>query len=238
MLSLEKLYGNLQCAYHLVQDKSPGDKARPYIPALTPDGFVKLMILLIRAFPDQESSRLSRVICDLPLEAVPNDWMAETGTRERLPRQISKHLFPAQHNENALQLLTGAVRACKQATSRNSSSPPRNTQNAPPPLIHSDARSRQEHLSRYARDRGEAVVEVPRPLRSSPDRRPTDSRDERSSRYTRSHARQESPRRRRHERSGSREPERERHRRDRRWTMDSTEEGRHRHRDERGSRGR
>lgn len=249
MRALETLYLDMQCDYHLVQDSSPGTKERPYIPALTPEGFVQWMIVIIRAFPDQEASRLCRVIADLPLEAVPEDPEDESGSRERLPRQISKHLFPSQPNEGALQLVTEAIRVWKHSVgserqppplSRSASSTARSNagQNLAPPLIHSDPKSREEHLSRYRRDRdSDVVVEVPRSKRGTLDRRATDAGDDRSSRYVKSYSRQESPRRpKKFERDDSREPERGMYRKDRRWTMDGSEGTRYRKRDGRGSR--
>ena len=46
------------------------------------------MIQQIQAFPDQEAKRLGQVLAELPIEA--------DGTSERLPKQLSRHLLPAE----------------------------------------------------------------------------------------------------------------------------------------------
>ncbi|KAJ6788309.1 hypothetical protein PWT90_05121 [Aphanocladium album] len=226
MHNLEQLYLDVQCDYHLVQDNAPGRKDHPYIPALTPEGFVQWTVMLMRAFPSHEATRLSRVIVDLPLEAVTKDPLAEPERRERLPRQISRHLFPIEPNRDAAQLVERAMQAAAGGRAPVVQSPP------PPPLIHSDARSRQEHLNRCRRDyESDMMMDVPRPKRMSPER------EGRSSRYVRSHMRQESPRReKRLERRDNREPERERPLRDRGMSLDGYDDARYRRRDRRGSR--
>ncbi|KAJ3488674.1 hypothetical protein NLG97_g6156 [Lecanicillium saksenae] len=223
---LEQLYLDVQCDYHLVQDNATGRKERPYIPALTPEGFVQWTVVLMRAFPSHEAARLSRVIAELPLEAVANDPLAEPERRERLPRQISRRLFPIEPNRDAAQVVSRAMQAATGARPQVVQNPP------PPPLIHSDARSRQEHLNRCRRDYdGEMMMDVPRPKRTSPER------ESGSSRYNRSYARQESPRReKRPERRDTREPEREKPRRDRGLSLDGYDDVRYRRRDRRGSR--
>ncbi|TQW00329.1 hypothetical protein IF1G_00260 [Cordyceps javanica] len=238
MSNLEKLYLSLQCDFHLVQDNLPGPKKWPCIPALTPEGFVQWNVMLIRAYPDQEAARLARVFADVPLEAVPEDPSLEYDDQRarRLPRQISRHLFPSEPNPSELQLLTGAIRDWKQAAPGPDRPPPAQVvQNPPPPLIHSDARSRQEHLNRCRRDyESEAAVLVPQGSR----RMGAEEREGRSSRYAKPHARPESPRRgsKRYERRDSKEFERDRRRGDRRWSADSYEESRYRRREPRGSR--
>lgn len=242
MSAVEALYLDMQCDYHLVQDTCPGEKSRAHVPALTPEGFIQWAIVLIRAFPEQEASRLARVITDLPLEAVREDPELESGPRERLPRQISKHLFPRQPNESALKLVTESIREWERragadrpphfsrSTSHRGSA--RVVQNPPPPLVHSDAKSREEHLNRSGRDwKEQGVAEVPRPKRPSPER------EGRSSKYERSHDRQESPKQSKRYNSGdSRDAEGDRHRPDRRWTIDGSDGSRHRRREGRSSR--
>ncbi|KAJ4151024.1 hypothetical protein LMH87_011744 [Akanthomyces muscarius] len=256
MRSLEDLYADMKCHYHLVKDDPSDPKERACIPALTPDGFVMWTLKLICAYPDQEAARLARVIADVPLDAVSEDPSLECeGQRTRLPRQISRHLFPAEPDPDVLHLVTRAVRSWKHDTPGSDRPPPpspplphatsctgggriaqvivQSHSALPPPLIHSDARSRQEHLNRCRRDY-ESEVEIVVPGARNPDREGC-----RSSRYTRVHTRQESPRRsskRYTRRSGDKESERDRRRGDRRWSDDGYEESRCRRREGRGSR--
>jgi hypothetical protein len=114
MRSLENLYLDLQCDYHLVQDhRVPGAKPRATIPGLTPEGFVKWTLLLIRSFPDKEAVRLGAVVEACALEAVTLDSGGGGGggaaACERLPRQISRHLFPDTLHEEAMRLVTQSV---------------------------------------------------------------------------------------------------------------------------------
>lgn len=74
----------------------------PHIPSLTPSGFEKWMVCQITAFPEQEAQRLGRVIADLPIIA---DGSFLDDKPERLPRQLSRHLFPAEHNSIAHNLV-------------------------------------------------------------------------------------------------------------------------------------
>ncbi|OAA47375.1 hydroxyproline-rich glycoprotein DZ-HRGP [Beauveria brongniartii RCEF 3172] len=262
MSRLEKLYLSLQCDFHLVQASSPGPKKWPCIPALTPEGFVQWNVMLIRAFPDQEAARLARIFADIALEAAPEDPSVEcssssSSSSARLPRQISRHLLPAEANLDEVHLVTSAIRDWRHATSPDSrpSAPARagtgsGGQN-PPPLIHSDSRSRQEHLHRCRRDYENEAVEIVVPHGSSSSSSSSSKRgDERegrsSTRYVKSHnARPESPRRgskryvvRRDGKELERERERERERRrgDRRWSDDGQEESRYRRREGRASR--
>ncbi|OAQ97066.1 hypothetical protein LLEC1_00952 [Akanthomyces lecanii] len=254
MRSLEDLYADTKCHYHLVKDDPSDPKERACIPALTPDGFVMWTLRLICAYPDQEAARLARVIADVPLDAVPEDPSLECkDQRTRLPRQISRHLFPAEPDPDVLHLVTRAVRSWKHDTPGSERPLPlshatscagggggrvahvivQNPSTLPPPLVHSDARSRQGHLNRCRRDYENDVEIV------VPGARSTERDGCRSSRYTRAHAKQESPRRsskRYTRRSGDKESDRDRHRGDRRWGDDGYDESRCRRREGSGSR--
>ncbi|KAH8720375.1 hypothetical protein HC256_000771 [Beauveria bassiana] len=261
MSRLEKLYLSLQCDFHLVQASSPGPKKWPCIPALTPEGFVQWNVMLIRAFPDQEAARLGRIFADIALEAAPEDPSVEYSSEQqrggaRLPRQISRHLLPAEANLDEVHLVTSAIRDWRHATSPDSrpSAPARAATGSggqnQPPLIHSDSRSRQEHLHRCRRDYENEVAEIVVPhgsSNSSSKRR--EERDGRSyTRYVKLHnARPESPRRaskryvvrrdgKESEREREWERERERRRGDRRWSDDGGEESRYKRREGRTSR--
>lgn len=95
--NLENLYQDLHCNYWLVSSR-PGSKSTPCVPALTPAGFADWMIQQIQAFPDQEAKRLNRVIAELPIEADGQD-----GKSERLPKQLSRHLLPADRDRGIHQ---------------------------------------------------------------------------------------------------------------------------------------
>ncbi|KAH7160727.1 hypothetical protein EDB81DRAFT_923851 [Dactylonectria macrodidyma] len=101
--SLEYLYQDLQCSYHLVQGRP---HSTPRIPALTPTGFEAWMVGLIQAFPDQEAKRLSYIVAELPIAA---DGPLQDGKAERLPKQLSRHLLPASHHREVHELVTLAV---------------------------------------------------------------------------------------------------------------------------------
>jgi hypothetical protein len=77
---LSDLYQDLSCQHHLIQESS--DK-RPMIPGLTPAGFAHWMTTWILAYPDQEASRLEKVVVSMPIDA---DGETVDGKPERLPK--------------------------------------------------------------------------------------------------------------------------------------------------------
>ncbi|RSL65100.1 hypothetical protein CEP51_013041 [Fusarium floridanum] len=101
--NLETLYQHLRCENHLVQRRPTG---MPHIPSLTPSGFERWMICQIQTFPDQEAKRLNRVIADLPITA---DGPLVDGKPERLPKQLSRHLFPADRQRETHDLVVNAI---------------------------------------------------------------------------------------------------------------------------------
>ncbi|KHN97737.1 uncharacterized protein MAM_04126 [Metarhizium album ARSEF 1941] len=101
--SLERLYQDLSCEYHLVQDHH--HSARPFIPALTPAGLQTWLTAFIQASPDCESRRLQAILTDVPLEA---DHQG-TAPAERLPKQLSRHLFPAYRSDRAYRDIACAL---------------------------------------------------------------------------------------------------------------------------------
>ena len=107
--SLEGLYASLGCEYHLAPSSTAAG-ARPSTPALTPRGFERWMTLFMRAYPEREARRLDAAVASLPLEA---DGFGGDGgrRRERLPRQLSRHLLPARRHERSFDRLVGAVEA-------------------------------------------------------------------------------------------------------------------------------
>lgn len=81
----------------------PNSRVRPLIPALTPAGFVKWVIMSIYAYPDEEAQRLHAIMSLLPIDAEID------GQRERLPKQLSRHLLPARPDKTARRNLDEAV---------------------------------------------------------------------------------------------------------------------------------
>lgn len=97
------LYLDLGCSYHLVQ-ASPG--LPPRVPGLTPDGFVRWMVLHLQAFPDGVARRLDRIVSDFPLDIV----SVLDGKAERLPKQLSRYLLPRVPDGYIRSLLQQAVK--------------------------------------------------------------------------------------------------------------------------------
>ncbi len=77
---LSELYQDLDCQHHLVQEETYNP---PVIPGLTPIGFAHWMTTWILAYPDQEASRLEKVVVSLPIDA---DGQTVDGKPERLPK--------------------------------------------------------------------------------------------------------------------------------------------------------
>ncbi|PQE29613.1 hydroxyproline-rich glyco DZ-HRGP protein [Rutstroemia sp. NJR-2017a BBW] len=100
---ISKLYQDLGCQHHLVQDDN---NSAPTIPALTPLGFAHWMTIQISAYPDEESKRLEKVVLALPINA---DGPMVDGKPERLPKQISRHLLPSVEDRESQKLLKTAI---------------------------------------------------------------------------------------------------------------------------------
>ncbi|TWU75699.1 hypothetical protein ED733_007473 [Metarhizium rileyi] len=115
--ALELLYQDLSCEYHLIQDHH--HSARPYIPALTPAGLQTWLTAFIQASPDSESYRLQQILLDTPLEA---DHQSPVPA-ERLPKQLSRHLFPSHRNDRIYRDVVRAIDDWDKCTG-SSSEPP------------------------------------------------------------------------------------------------------------------
>ncbi|UNI16089.1 hypothetical protein JDV02_002561 [Purpureocillium takamizusanense] len=116
--SLKCLYQDLRCDYYLIHGSGhPRDRAQPPIPGLTADGFADWMANFMQATPDIEARRLSRVAASLPIE-VPFVGGARSSRHhppERLPRQLSRHLFPSRPHERLRQRVSNSVMEWDQA---------------------------------------------------------------------------------------------------------------------------
>ncbi|ESZ96847.1 hypothetical protein SBOR_2768 [Sclerotinia borealis F-4128] len=100
---ISKLYQDLGCQHHLVQEDS---HSSPTIPALTPLGFAHWMTIQISAYPSEESERLGKVVLALPINA---DGQMVDGKPERLPKQISRHLLPDLGDRDSEKLMRTAM---------------------------------------------------------------------------------------------------------------------------------
>ncbi|KAB5582728.1 hypothetical protein GE09DRAFT_1049702 [Coniochaeta sp. 2T2.1] len=102
-IGLEDIYRDLGCEYYLIPKDA---KSRPSVPSLTPSGFAKWMTANILAYPDAEAKRLNHIVSELPINA-DGPWH---GITERLPKQISRHLFPEKPDRKARRLLDDVLR--------------------------------------------------------------------------------------------------------------------------------
>lgn len=96
------LYDDLGCQYHLTQKDA---RSRPSIPALTPRGFSRWLLVNLRAYPNEEFQRLSDVVVTIPV-SITN---THDGKLERMPRKISRHILPRNPDINARKLLDEAL---------------------------------------------------------------------------------------------------------------------------------
>lgn len=192
MRLLEMLYLDLKCEFHLVQDSS-SEPSRPYIPALTPRGFIRWISLLIKAFPDKEVHRFSIIAQDVALEAVRTD----DSKPERLPRQLSHHLFPSSRNQKTYDFVTEEIKYWKQSLS----TPVTATSPVKPNITHEPAsappRMYRQLSRRDSNSSTDAVVCVPRQTNRSnadgKDRNRSPPQSSRPPRRERSRNREPSP---------------------------------------------
>lgn len=124
------MYQDLGCEYYLIPKDA---KSRPSIAALTPSGFARWMIANIVAYPDTEARRLNHIVSELPINA-DGPW---DGITERLPKQISRRLFPDKAEKKTRRLLDGVVRDYVEEflPPIPKQSPPSRRRQEPPPRI-------------------------------------------------------------------------------------------------------
>ncbi|TLD08910.1 uncharacterized protein PgNI_07568 [Pyricularia grisea] len=96
------LYDDLGCQYHLTQKDA---RSRPSVPALTPKGFARWLLVNMQAYPNEEFQRLSDVVLATPI----NITNTHDGKLERMPRKISRHTLPRKPDTNARKLLDEAL---------------------------------------------------------------------------------------------------------------------------------
>ncbi|KAL9044311.1 MAG: hypothetical protein Q9214_002542, partial [Letrouitia sp. 1 TL-2023] len=118
--SISRMYRDLECQHHLVQERY---HERPDIPGLTPIGFERWVTILIQAHPEEEYKRLQKAVLDMPISN-PDD------RKERFPKEISRRLFPGSGDEQVLGRLETAIRE-----HANVDLPKRSTQREPSPIL-------------------------------------------------------------------------------------------------------
>ena len=97
--SISRMYRDLECQHHLVQERYD---ERPDIPGLTPIGFEKWATLLIQAHPEEEFERLQKTVLDMPI-CNPDD------RKERFPKELSRRLFPGHEDRRIRERLEDSI---------------------------------------------------------------------------------------------------------------------------------
>lgn len=113
--ALASLYEDLGCQYFLVQ---ADNRSRPAVPSLTPQGFMRWIVTMVQACPDEEAKRLDNIVSALPIEA---DSLLD-GKAERLPKQISRYLFPKEAARKTKRLVDEAMNDFEEDLQGSSSS--------------------------------------------------------------------------------------------------------------------
>ena len=97
--SISRMYRDLECQHHLVQERYD---ERPDIPGLTPLGFERWVTLLIQAHPEEEFGRLQKAVLDMPI-CNPDD------RKERFPKELSRRLFPVHEDRRTREKLEDSI---------------------------------------------------------------------------------------------------------------------------------
>ncbi|KAL8886877.1 MAG: hypothetical protein Q9215_005475 [Flavoplaca cf. flavocitrina] len=97
--SISRMYRDLECQHHLVQEHFD---ERPDIPGLTPLGFQKWVTLLIQARPEDEFERLQKAALGMPINN-PDD------KKERFPKELSRRLFPGSEDKQMRERIEKAI---------------------------------------------------------------------------------------------------------------------------------
>lgn len=123
--SISRMYRDLACQHHLVQERY---HERPDIPGLTPVGFERWVTLLIQAHPEKEFERLQRAVLEMPISN-PDD------KKERFPKEISRRLFPVHGDHEVRDRIENAIEehAAVDLPRRSSRDEPRSGRDSPQP---------------------------------------------------------------------------------------------------------
>ncbi|KAK0653258.1 hypothetical protein DIS24_g6236 [Lasiodiplodia hormozganensis] len=115
--AISKMYRDLRCLHHLVQEKA--DEV-PNTPALTPLGFDTWMTFMIQGHPEIEFARLAKAVMHMPISNADD-------IKERFPKELPRRLFPKFENLPARQRCAAAICSSGKITIRTPTFPP------PPP---------------------------------------------------------------------------------------------------------
>ncbi|KAL8650944.1 MAG: hypothetical protein Q9226_004937 [Calogaya cf. arnoldii] len=97
--SISRMYRDLECQHHLVQEHFD---ERPDIPGLTPVGFQRWAALLIQAHPKEEFERLQKAALAMPINN-PDE------KKERFPKELSRRLFPGSEDKQIRERIEKAI---------------------------------------------------------------------------------------------------------------------------------
>lgn len=138
---LSRLYQDLECQHHLVQDR---ENSVPTIPGLTAIGFATWMTTMILARPDEEVERLQKAVMEMPISNADDQ-------KERFPKEISRRLFPKTEDRQAGDKIKRAfpaeARSIPPAGGRNDHARSDNIKPPPP-----GATADRQHYANYAPD--------------------------------------------------------------------------------------
>ena len=98
------------------------------------------MTIHVLAYPDEESRRLEKVVLAMPIDA---DGEMVDGKPERLPKQISRHLFPGKEDRKSRKLLNNAIHDCLEDLGKSSRH--RDSITSPPLSRHSSTTHSRPH---------------------------------------------------------------------------------------------
>lgn len=133
--TLSKIYRELRCEHHLIQENLAD---LPQVPALTPKGFEVWMSAMIQAYPDTEYERLRKAVLDMPISNADD-------CKERFPKELPRRLFPNHENLQAQQRCAAVLSAEGVGPLRRAPTFP-----PPPPMGQSSGPPLERERSPYA----------------------------------------------------------------------------------------
>lgn len=145
---IAKIYRDLRCEHHLVQDHH-GEV--PHIPCLTPEGFERWMTYMIQAHPTHEFCRLAIAVREMPISNADD-------RKERLPKELSRRLFPKQDDIQVRQRCAAALSADGQVPlPKHTQLPPPPNQPPPSDLQRERSSTTDNHRATYVRGSDSAI---------------------------------------------------------------------------------
>ncbi|KAJ9665591.1 hypothetical protein H2201_004283 [Coniosporium apollinis] len=148
--SISKMYRDLKCQHHFVQDQY---SEVPHLPALTPLGFQSWMTVMIQAHPETEYNRIAKAVLNMPISNADDK-------QERFPKELSRRLFPMQENMQARQRCAAALSADGNIpVPKSTPFPPPPPTQPPPQSSGSFERKRQPYGGQTDSNRTDSVFE-------------------------------------------------------------------------------